>query len=66
MKNKNEKTKQVRRAVELVIQYGGIEYAHTKMLELKAQALDLLTDIPDSEAKNSLIGLVEYTTTREK
>ena len=66
VKNKNEKTKQVRRAVELVIQYGGIEYAQTKMLELKAQALDLLTDIPDSEAKNSLIGLVEYTTTREK
>ncbi len=66
VKNKNEKTKQVRRAVELVIQYGGIEYAHTKMLELKAQALDLLTDIPESEAKNSLIGLVEYTTTREK
>ena len=66
VKNKNEKTKQVRRAVELVIQYGGIEYAHTKMLELKAQALDLLTDIPESTAKNSLIGLVEYTTTREK
>jgi octaprenyl-diphosphate synthase len=66
VKNKNEKTKQVRRAVELVIQYGGIEYAHTKMLELKAQALDLLTDIPESEAKKSLIGLVEYTTTREK
>ncbi len=66
VKNKNEKTKQVRRAVELVIQYGGIEYARTKMLELKAQALDLLTDIPESVAKNSLIGLVEYTTTREK
>ena len=66
VKNKNEKTKQVRRAVELVIQYGGIEYAQTRMLELKAQALDLLTDIPESTAKNSLIGLVEYTTTREK
>lgn len=66
VKNKNEQTKQVRRAVELVIQYGGIEYAHGKMLELKAQALDLLTDIPDSAAKQSLIGLVEYTTVREK
>jgi octaprenyl-diphosphate synthase len=66
VKNKNEHTKQVRRAVELVIQYGGIEYAHGKMLELKTQALDLLTDIPDSAAKQSLIGLVEYTTTREK
>ena len=66
VKNKNEQTKQVRRAVELVIQYGGIEYAHGKMLELKAQALDLLTDIPDSAAKQSLIGLVEYTTVSEK
>ena len=66
VKNKNEQTKQVRRAVELVIKYGGIEYAHGKMLELKAQALDLLTDIPDSAAKQSLIGLVEYTTVREK
>ncbi len=66
VKNKNEQSKQVRRAVELVIQYGGIEYAHGKMLELKAQALELLTDIPDSAAKQSLIGLVEYTTVREK
>ena len=66
VKNKNEQSKQVRRAVELVIQYGGIDYAHGKMLELKAQALDLLTDIPDSDAKQSLIGLVEYTTVREK
>ncbi len=66
VKNKNEKTKQVRRAVELVIQYGGIDYAQSRMLELKAQALELLTDIPDSEAKKSLIGLVEYTTVREK
>jgi octaprenyl-diphosphate synthase len=66
VKNKNEQSKQVRRAVELVIQYGGIDYAHGKMLELKAQALDLLTDIPDSAAKQSLIGLVEYTTVREK
>ncbi len=66
VKNKNEQSKQVRRAVELVIQYGGIDYAHGKMLELKAQALELLTDIPDSAAKQSLIGLVEYTTVREK
>jgi hypothetical protein len=26
----------------------------------------MLTDIPDSEAKRSIIGLVEYTTLREK
>jgi hypothetical protein len=35
-------------------------------MELKTQALALLTDIPDSDAKRSIIGLVEYTTLREK
>jgi geranylgeranyl pyrophosphate synthase len=30
------------------------------------KALDLLTEIPDSEAKRSLIGLVNYTMNREK
>ena len=35
-------------------------------MELKNEALDLLTDIPDSESKRALIGLVEYTVTRDK
>lgn len=66
VKNKNENPKYIRRAVELVIAAGGIEYTNQKMLELKAQALDLLSGIPDSESKKSLIGLVEYTINREK
>ncbi len=66
IKNKNEDPKSVQRAIELVIMNGGIEYAHSKMMTLKTQALELLTDIPDSEAKRSIIGLVEYTTLREK
>ena len=37
-----------------------------KMMEFKSQALDLLKDIPESEAKQSLVGLVEYTTLRTK
>ena len=66
IKNKNEDPTYVNRAIELVIANGGIEYAHAKMMELKTKALALLTDIPDSEAKRSIIGLVEYTTFREK
>jgi octaprenyl-diphosphate synthase len=66
IKNKNEDPTYVNRAIELVIANGGIEYAHGKMMELKTQALALLTDIPDSDAKRSIIGLVEYTTLREK
>ncbi|WP_343605668.1 polyprenyl synthetase family protein [Fluviicola sp.] len=66
VKNHNEEKKYVQRAIHLVIEAGGIEYAHKRMLELKAEALNLLTDIPDSESKRALIGLVEYTVTRDK
>jgi octaprenyl-diphosphate synthase len=66
VKNHNENPKKVQRAIELVHQHGGIAYAHKKMMELKDDALNMLTDIPDSEAKRSIIGLVEYTTLREK
>lgn len=66
VKNHNENPKKVQIAVNLVIENGGIKYAHKKMMEIKDQALALLTDIPDSEAKRALIGLVEYTTNRNK
>ncbi|MNJ97523.1 All-trans-nonaprenyl-diphosphate synthase (geranyl-diphosphate specific) [compost metagenome] len=66
VKNHNEEKKYVQRAIHLVIDAGGIEYAHKRMIELKTEALDLLTDIPDSESKRALIGLVEYTVTRDK
>ncbi len=66
VKNHNENPKKVKRAIELVHEHGGIVYAHKKMMELKNEALSMLADIPDSEAKRSIIGLVEYTTLREK
>lgn len=66
VKNHNEDSVKVKRAIELVIAAGGIEYAHEKMMEFKNQALTLIKDIPESEAKSSLIGLVEYTTLRTK
>lgn len=66
VKRKNENNKAVKRAIELVIKHGGIQYAHQRMMELKNEAIELLADIPDSEAKTALIGLVEYTTERTK
>ncbi|WP_341905153.1 polyprenyl synthetase family protein [Fluviicola taffensis] len=66
VKNHNEEKKYVHRAIQLVIEAGGIEYARNRMIELKTEALSLLTDIPDSESKRALIGLVEYTVTRDK
>jgi len=66
IKKENENKKQIRRAIELVVASGGVQYAHQKMMEIKNEALEYLTDIPDSAAKDALIGLVEYTTTRLK
>ena len=62
----NSMTKKINRAIELVINNGGIEYAYGRMIEIKTEAIHLLSDIPDSPAKQSLIGLVEYTVSREK
>lgn len=66
VKNHNENPKRVRRAIQLVIENGGIDYAYKKMIEIKGEALELLKPIPDSPSKEALILLVEYTTNREK
>ena len=63
---KDENSKKINRAIELVINNGGIEYAYGRMIEIKTEAIHLLSDIPDSPAKQSLIGLVEYTVSRDK
>ncbi|HIP31893.1 MAG TPA: polyprenyl synthetase family protein [Crocinitomicaceae bacterium] len=66
VKNHNENPKKVQRAVKLVIENGGIDYAHKVMTEYKEKAVSLIANIPDSEAKQSLLGLIEYTTNRTK
>jgi octaprenyl-diphosphate synthase len=66
VKNHNEEPRYVNRAIQLVTESGGIEYAHKKMMELKDEALALIADVPDSDAKRSIVALVEYTTQREK
>lgn len=66
VKRKNEDKKSVQRAVQLVIDAGGIEYSHKRMIALRDEALALLTDIPDSTAKRALEGLVHYTVNRDK
>ena len=66
IKNHNEDSKYVKRAVELVIKNGGIDYAYKRMIELTERALICLKEIPESTSKQAIIGLVEYTTQREK
>lgn len=66
VKNHNEDKEKVKRAVQLVAQEGGVEYAYRRMNELKQQALDCISDIPESKAKEALIGLVNYTIERTR
>ena len=66
VKNHNENPKKVRKAIQIVIDKGGIDYSYSKMMEYKQNALDIIQDVPDSTSKQSLIGLIEYTTTRTK
>jgi octaprenyl-diphosphate synthase len=65
IKNHNEDPKKVNIAVNLVIQNGGIDYAYKRMMEIKNQALELLKEVPENDAKKALIGLVEFTVQRE-
>jgi octaprenyl-diphosphate synthase len=66
MKNEFDVTARIKRAIQLVIEYGGIQFATLKMEAIANEALELLKSFPDNEAKNSLIGLVHYTMNREK
>lgn len=66
IKNHNEESKMIKRATDLVIEYGGIDYAFERMNELAEEAKELLNGYPDSDAKSSLIDLVNYTINREK
>lgn len=66
VKNHNEETKYIKRAIHLVVENGGIQYAQEKMNQLKEEALTCLINIPESDAKKAIIGLVEYTTQRTK
>ena len=66
VKNHNEEPKKVKIAIQQVIESGGVKYAYDKMIGLKEKALKLLDVLEDSDAKQALIGLVEYTVYREK
>jgi octaprenyl-diphosphate synthase len=66
MKNEFDVSARIKRAIQLVIEYGGIQFATLKMEAIAKEALELLAVFPDNDAKNALIGLVHYTMNREK
>ena len=66
VKNHNKDKKRVQEVIDLVIAIGGIKYAEKRMHEFKEEALALLPEFPDNEAKKSLELLVNYSIERVK
>jgi len=66
IKNHNEDKERVKELIAYVIESGGIDYAVEKMMDYRKQAIELLHTFEESEARNSLEGLVMYTTERTK
>lgn len=66
IKNHSGNKSRVRELVKIVHDSGGIDYAKMKMMEYKTQALTLLEPFPNSEAKSSMIDLIEFVIDRNK
>ena len=66
MRNRNYSQETVRQLTDFAKENKGIEYAYSKMQEIKENTLELLKNFPDSDAKISLIKLSDYIIEREK
>ena len=56
----------IRQLIEFAKEYKGIEYAQSKMQEIKVKTLELLSVFPDSEAKIAMTDLIDYIIERKK
>ena len=62
----NNNSKKVNEVIQFVRDSGGIEYATGVMNQYKEQALELLSELPMTESKESLIKLVDFVIDRKK
>uniref|UniRef100_UPI003216C494 polyprenyl synthetase family protein n=1 Tax=uncultured Draconibacterium sp. TaxID=1573823 RepID=UPI003216C494 len=66
IKRKNKNSAVVNELIQMVIDKGGLEYAEIKMNEFKEKAINGLKEFPECEARESLIELMNYISTRKK
>ena len=66
IKRHHNNPRKVSEVIAFVRESGGIEYATEKMHAYKAKAIDIISDIPDSEVKQALNALIEYVIERKK
>ncbi|SIR08765.1 octaprenyl-diphosphate synthase [Maribacter ulvicola] len=66
IKNHNKDKKRVKEVIAFVKDKGGLDYAVTKMLQYRDQALELLSTYPESDYKSALELMVNYVVDRKK
>ena len=66
IKKHNTNAKKVKELVDYVKAKGGIQYAISRMNELKQQAIAKLSEYPESDIRSSFEALLHYITDREK
>ncbi len=66
IKRRPKDGKTLKLALELIERYGGMDYAREKMQHYAQRAKDALSVVPESEAKQSLIALVDFNTMRNR
>ncbi|CAN5256486.1 polyprenyl synthetase family protein [soil metagenome] len=65
VKNQNKNPEKVKYVLGKVMETGGIQYAHTKMISYRDAALEELQSFPKGDIRNGLEELVVYTTNRK-
>ena len=66
IKRHHNNPKKVNEVIAFVRESGGLEYAREKMYAYQAKAIDIISGMPDSEAKTSLQALIKYVIDRKK
>ncbi len=66
VKNHNDNDPSVQRLIAKVTEAGGIAHAHTRMLEYRDRALEVLSTFPANDARTALEGLVQMTVERKR
>lgn len=66
IKKRSTDNEVVKEVIAFVHQSGGIEYAKEKMQEYHNKAIELLTELPESPARTSILELLKYVIEREK
>ncbi|MRT93830.1 polyprenyl synthetase family protein [Ancylomarina sp. 16SWW S1-10-2] len=65
LKKHNKNKERVQELIQFVKDKGGIEYTREKMLEYKAKAEAIIMTFPESDARNAMSALVDYTIERK-